>query len=115
VTNALRVIAVAVWAVGLIALTTWSNTNGAIAVAVVSTILLGAAVGRWWLLLLPVPPALLLIAGATEEYEWSRGDWILYIALTALAIEALLVVGLALNRVLRGLARRTHHDGVAHP
>ena len=106
---------VAVWAVGLIALTTWSNTNGAITVAVVSTILLGAAVGRWWLLLLPVLPALMLIAGATEDYEWSRGDWILYVALTTLAIEALIVVGLVLNRVLRSLARRTQHGGAAHP
>jgi hypothetical protein len=91
----------------------WSNTDGAIALAVVSTILLGAAVGRWWLLLVPVPPALLLIAGATEDYEWSRGDWILFIALTALAIEALFGVGLVLNRGMRSLARPTHHDGAA--
>jgi hypothetical protein len=114
VTNALRIIAIAGWAGGLIALTTWSNTDGATAVAVVSTVILGAAVGRWWLLLVPVPPAPLLIAGTTEDYEWSRQDWILYIALFAVAIEALLLVGLVLNRVLRSLARRTHQDGAAH-
>lgn len=114
-TNALRVIAIAVWAGGLIALTAWSNTDGAAAVAVASTILLGATVGRWWLLVVPVPPALVLMAGARGDYEWSRGDWILFIALTALAIEALLFVGLVLNWVLRSLARRTHHDSAAHP
>jgi len=115
VSDALRIIAIAVWAGGLIALTTWSNTDGATAVAVASTVLLGTAVGRWWLLLVSVPPALVLMAGARGDYDWSRGDWILFIALTALAIEALLAVGLVLNWVLRSFARRTHDDGAAHP
>jgi hypothetical protein len=85
------------------ALTTWSNTDGATAVAVASTVLLGAAVGQSWLLLVPLPPALVLMAGATEDYEWSRGDWILFIALTR-----------ACNR---GLARRwaSAQPGFAEP
>jgi hypothetical protein len=113
--TALRVIAIAGWAGGLIALTTWSNTDGAIAVAVASTIFVGAVVGRWWLLLLPAPPALVLMAGARGDYEWSRGDWILFIALTTLAIELLLAVGLALNWVVRRLGRRVRDHGAAHP
>jgi hypothetical protein len=47
------VIAIAVWAGGLVALTTWSNTDVATVAAVASTVLLGAGVGRWWLLLVP--------------------------------------------------------------
>jgi len=93
VRNALRVTAIAVWAGGRIALTTWSNTDGAGAVAVVSKILVGGVVGRWWLLLVPVPPALVLMAGAQGGYEWSRGDAIRFIALATLVCEALLAVG----------------------
>lgn len=115
VRNALRVIAIAVWAGGLIALTTWSNTDGAATVAVMSTVLVGATVGRWWLLLVPVPPALLLIAGAEGDYEWSRGDWILFIGLATLAIEVLLVAGLLLNWGVRGLASRVRDNSAAHP
>jgi hypothetical protein len=73
-------LAIAAWAGGLLALTTWSNTDAAGAVAFVSTILVGVVVGRWWLLLVPVAPALMLMAGAHGDY------------------------GLALGGVLRGLA-----------
>lgn len=76
---------------------------------------MGAVVGRSWLLLVPVPPALVLMAGARGDYEWSGEDVILLVALTALAIELLLGVGLVLNWALKDLARRVQDDGAAHP
>ena len=81
----LRVLAIAAWVGGLLALTTWSNTDAAGGVGFRSTILVGAVVGRWWLLLVPVAPALVLIVSAQGDYEWSKGTWVLFISLRALA------------------------------
>lgn len=104
-TGALRIAVAVVWAVGLVLLTTWSYTDGAMAAAVLSTLLAAALVGTWWLLVVPLVPAAGLIAGtiASNEPDYdgvTSLEWAAYIAVVTTAIVLLLAVGVGANRLI---------------
>ena len=104
-TGALRIAVAVVWAVEIVLLTTWSNTDGAMAAAVLSTLLAAALIGTWWLLVVPLVPAAVLIAGTIASNEPDADgvtglEWAAYIAVVTTAIVLLLAVGVGANRLI---------------
>jgi len=88
---ALRVAAITAWGGFMIGMANWSNTNAALVGAGIATVLLGACVGHWWVLLVPIVPGALLalgtlIADPDEFHENSPASWAAYIALWTVAI-----------------------------
>ena len=98
-----RVAGIAVWGGFMIGMASWSNTDAALVGAGIGTVVLGILVGRWWVLLVPVVPGALLALGTfisdpDDFREGSPGLWAAYVALWAVAIGALLALGVAINR-----------------
>jgi len=110
---ALRVAAITAWGGFMIGMANWSNTNAALVGAGIATVLLGACVGHWWVLLVPIVPGALLalgtlIADPDEFHENSPASWAAYIALWTVAIAVLLALGVALSRVSRLVRTRRY-------
>jgi hypothetical protein len=105
----------------MIGMASWSNTDGAMIGAGIGTVAIGALVGRWWLLLVPIVPGALLALGSLvsdpdEYYEGSPGLRAAYVALWTVAIAALLALGVAVNRFVARVARaRTRRQWRDHP
>jgi hypothetical protein len=100
---ALRVAGIALWAGFMIGMANWSNTDAAMTGAGMGTVVLGALVGRWWVLLVPIVPGALvalgtLVADPADFHEASPGLWAAYVALWTVAIAALLALGVAIHR-----------------
>jgi hypothetical protein len=75
------------------------------------TVALGALVGRWWVLLVPIVPGVLLAIGTLVSdpdgfHDGSPGTWALYVAFLTAATPALLAIGVWLNRSARRLRTR---------
>lgn len=100
------------WLGGLYLLTTWSETTSATWAAAAITVAAGVAIGRWWVLLVPVVvavPFLLgsLIGGAEGDSDGTSGwTWAIVIALWASAFAALLALGTGLRRLVHRERRR---------
>jgi hypothetical protein len=108
---ALRIAAIALWVALMVAMLNWSNTDAATAGVVGGTVALGAIVGRWWVLLVPVAPGVLLAIGTLvsdpdDFYEGSPGEWALVVVLLTAATGALLAIGVWLHRSARRLRYR---------
>jgi hypothetical protein len=108
---AIRIAAIALCAAFMVAAVNWSNTDAATAGVVGGTVALGAIVGRWWVLLLPLVSGVLLalatlFATPDDAYEDAPGMWALYFVFLAGAIAALLGLGVWLNRSARRLRAR---------
>jgi hypothetical protein len=104
---ALRIAAIALWVALIVAMLNWSNTYAATAGVVGGTVALGALVGRWWVLLVPVVPGVLLAIGTLvsdpdDFYEGSPGEWALVVVCLTAGTVALLAIGVWLH----GSARR---------
>jgi len=109
---------IALWGGFLVAMASWSNTLAALVGAGIGTVVFGVLAGRWWVLLVPiVPGALLALASLVSDpddyYEGSPGDWAAFIALWAIAIAALLGLGVAINRSVARV--RTRKQWREHP
>ena len=109
---ALRIVVIAAWAGFVLAMASWSNTDAALIGAGTATIALGALVGRWWVLLVPVVPGALLALGTLVAdpdgfYEGSPELWAAYLALITVAFAALVAIGVALNRLTRRVRLRS--------
>jgi hypothetical protein len=108
---AARAIAIVAWAVGLIVLANWSDTDRAVVGAVAATVALGFLVGRWPLLLVPLLPGLLLagsvaLADPDTYYEGPPAIDAAYTVAITLAVMALLAVGVLLHRLMFRGGRR---------
>ena len=108
---ALRLAAIALWVVFMIGMVNWSNTYAAVVGAGVGTVALGLLVGRWWVLLVAVVPGavvalVVLVSDPDDYYEGSPADWALVVALLAVAIAALLALGVAIHRSVGSLRNR---------
>jgi hypothetical protein len=100
---ALRVVGSVLWGVFMIGMASWSNSDAAMIGAGIGRVLLGLLVGRWWVLLVPLVPGVLLAVGTLaadpdDYYEGSPALWAAYVALWTGAIDALLALGVAVNR-----------------
>jgi hypothetical protein len=100
---AIRIAAIVLWAAFMVAALNWSNTAAATAGVVGGMVALGAIVGRWWVLLVPLVSGVLLalvtlFATPDDAYEDAPGMWALYFVFLAVAIAALLAIGVWLNR-----------------
>jgi hypothetical protein len=109
--HALRIAAIALWVAFMVAMLNWSNTNAATAGVVGGTLALGALVGRWWILLVPILPGVLLAIGTLvsdpdDFYEGSPGEWALVVVLLTAATATLLAIGVWLHRSARRLRAR---------
>ncbi len=96
----------------MLALTTWSYTDGAILAAALLTLCAGALIGRWWAIAFALIPALYMIAGCllagagTDADGWTGLMWAAYIGVIASVAVALLVIGVAINRGIAWIIRR---------
>jgi hypothetical protein len=109
---ALRIAAIALWVAFMIAMLNWSNTEGASAGVVGGTVVLGALVGRWWVLLVPIVPGVLvafgtLVSDPDDFYEGSPGEWALVVVFLTAATVALLAIGVWIHRSARRLRARS--------
>lgn len=97
------------WVTALVWLSQWSNTDGALTGAVIATVVVAALIDTWWVLAVPVPTALLLIAVSLADAPEldsdgiSGWDWAGVVSLVAGGIALLLAVGVGLGRVVRRL------------
>ena len=106
------------WAGALVLLASWSATNAALATGAVLTLLVGAAVGRWWVLLVPLLPAAVLVVGsvgdaAPDAHGTTGLWWAAYIAIVAAAIACVLAG--AFLSLLAVLAARAGREAVSPP
>lgn len=111
-----RTVVALLWAAGMVLLTTWSNTDGAVAAAAVGTLLAGAVVGRWWVLVVPLIPGTLLITGSLaaahqRDADGSTGlQWAAYVAAVTTLIVLLLAIGVGAQRLVSStLQHRAAH------
>ena len=105
-----RWLAVPAW-VGVIALlTTWSEGDPALVGAVIATVALGVAIGRWWALLVPAAPALyligaLLLSSDDDYYETSPELWAAFVGAAGVVAVVLVALGVLLHRLVASAAR----------
>lgn len=108
---ALRLAGVGLWVALMIGMLNWSNTEAATVGVVGGTVALGALVGRWWVLLVPIVPGVLLAFGTLvsdpdDFYEGSPGEWALIVVFLTAATVALLAIGVWIHRSARRLRTR---------
>jgi hypothetical protein len=102
----LRILVVVAWLAALYGLAAWGESTPALIAAAAVTVIAGALVSRWWVLLVPVVPAVLIalltvIRGETAGERWDA-EPAAYAVMTAVAgvmIAFLLAVGVALSRL----------------
>lgn len=109
----MRMVVVAAWVGGMLALTTWSDTTLATVCAAASTVVTGLLVGRWWLLLVPTGPAVVVIVGFLlserdpgERWDADPADYALWFFTAWAAIVALLAIGVAAQKLLAAAHHR---------
>lgn len=105
--TAMRMVVVAAWVGGMLALTSWSDTTPAIVCAAAATVATGLLVGRWWLPLVPTGPALVVVVGFLlserdpgERWDAAPADYALWFFTAWAAIVALLAIGVAARKLL---------------
>lgn len=103
---AVRIAAIVAWVGGMVALTTWSNTDAATAAAVAATFAVGVIVGRWPLLLVAIVPGLALalmtaVADPDDFHDASPLFWAGYVLVIAAAVTGLLALGVGVHRLVR--------------
>ena len=89
----LRIVAIAIWIVFMIAMASWSETTSALVGAGLATFALGAVVGRWWVLLtvLIAGLALSVLSAAAETEDTGHGsgvEWAVWIFVPATLLVA---------------------------
>jgi hypothetical protein len=101
-----RIVVIVAWIAALGLLMTWDATTPALIVAAAATVIAGGLVGRWWVLLVPVVPAVLLglyvLIDGKDPGEWWDSEPITYafaFGFAGAALAFLLAVGVALNRL----------------
>ena len=106
-----RVAVVAGWVAALAALTTWSDTTGALSAGAVVTFFAGALVRTPWVLTVPLLPGTILALGAAIAAEPDSDgvtglQWALFIEAVAVLLAGLLAGGVVVGRLyLRHRAR----------
>jgi hypothetical protein len=113
--TALRIAAVVAWAAALVALTSWGETDAAIAAGVICTVALGALLNRWWVVALAAAPGLAIALIALPQGDSGHGsgaEYALAYAVVAAGVAALVALGVAGRRALRATSG---HRSPPHP
>ena len=115
------VTAIVAWAAFLVVMANWSNSDAAMTGAVLSTVVLGVVVGRWWLLLVPLAAGgiVALATLISDPSNYSEGSPALWAAATlvgSIAILALMGLGVGVAEGSQAVLRRTrrHHHRRLH-